>query len=122
MKIFYLVIQLEIYMNAPISPADALIEGFICSHALRQYQNSSNYFAVAMLILLRCIASLFVPPKKRSRRHLVIQLEIYMNAPISPADALIEGFICSHALRQLQLHLSAGDMGAFMYISNWITK
>lgn len=29
-----------------------------------------------------------------------------MNAPISPADALIEGFICSHALRQLQLHLS----------------
>lgn len=28
-----------------------------------------------------------------------------MNASISPADALIEGFVCSHALRQLQLHL-----------------
>lgn len=33
--IFYLVNQLEIYMNASISPADALIEGFVCSHALR---------------------------------------------------------------------------------------
>lgn len=38
--------------------------------------------------------------------YLVNQLEIYMNASISPADALIEGLVCSHALRQPHLHLS----------------
>ena len=68
------------------------------------------YSITIALLLVNKLAGSIQKAAMFRQEHLLIfcsriQLEIYMNASISPADALIEGFVYSHALRQLQLHL-----------------